>query len=531
VPAALLILFLAVLCPRHAAAEPDPSAQTVRNTMIRATTFMLDTVSHRGGFVWYYLPDFSRRWGELEASPTMVWVQPPGTATVGHVLLDAYRATGDALFLGGAKRVADALLAGQDASGGWNYMFDLAGEEALRHWYETVGANAWRLEEFHHYLDNATFDDGGTYETTLLLLRLYQQEHAEARHERGLRRALDFVLDSQYPIGAWPQRYPTEPNGPAPYASYLTFNDGVAANNIRLLLQAHRVLGEERLLRAARRGMDAFLALQRGAPQPGWALQYTLDLQPAPARSYEAAGLSPAATAGNIRQLMLFYEITGDSAFLGSIPAALDWLDSLRLPPELVHDGRTHPRVVELDSDRPLFIHRTGSNVVNGRYYLDDDPNHTVVHYPSTGRIDVAALRQRLAALEIAAPAVERVARHPVGKVPHYYISADTLGRVPGNQQRLRDKPVAAERAARIIAALNEQGYWPTELSYTTHPYRGPGPAEPAPGDYRSTWVGDDSDTSPFYLPEPRPVIALDTYIANMARLVRYLREADLAAQ
>ncbi len=403
-------------------------------------------------------------------------------------------------------------------------MFDFAGDEALRHWYETVGANAWRLEEFQHYLDNATFDDGGTYEATLLLLRLHQQGHAEARHERGLRQALDFVLDSQYPVGGWPQRYPTEANGPAPYASYLTFNDGVTANNIRLLLQAHRVLGEEHLLAAARHGMDAFLALQREAPQQGWALQYTLDQQPAPARSYEAAGLSPAATAGNIRQLMLFYEITGDNAFLAPIPAALDWLDSLRLPPELVHDGRTHPRLVELGSDRPLFIHRTGSNAVNGRYYLDHDPNHTVVHYPSTGRIDVAELRERFSALD-------RQPQHPSTELPRYYITANTLGRIPGNQQRLRDKSVPPARAARIIDSLNEQGYWPTELSYTTHPYRGPGPAEPVPGDYRETWVGDDSDTSPFYLPQPRPVIALDTYIANMARLVRYLREAGLAVE
>ena len=31
----------------------------------RATRFMTDKVAFDGGYVWCYLPDFSRRWGEL----------------------------------------------------------------------------------------------------------------------------------------------------------------------------------------------------------------------------------------------------------------------------------------------------------------------------------------------------------------------------------------------------------------------------------------------------------------------------------
>jgi hypothetical protein len=53
--------------------------------MKRATTFMVERVSYRGGYVWSYLPDMSRRWGEMEAYATMIWVQPPGTATVGQI--------------------------------------------------------------------------------------------------------------------------------------------------------------------------------------------------------------------------------------------------------------------------------------------------------------------------------------------------------------------------------------------------------------------------------------------------------------
>ena len=36
----------------------------VRQAMRRATQYMMDEVSVDGGFVWNYLPDFSRQWGE-----------------------------------------------------------------------------------------------------------------------------------------------------------------------------------------------------------------------------------------------------------------------------------------------------------------------------------------------------------------------------------------------------------------------------------------------------------------------------------
>jgi hypothetical protein len=57
-----------------------PSKAVALETMKKATTFMVEKAAYNGGYVWSYLPDFSRRWGEMEAFPTMIWVQPPGTA-------------------------------------------------------------------------------------------------------------------------------------------------------------------------------------------------------------------------------------------------------------------------------------------------------------------------------------------------------------------------------------------------------------------------------------------------------------------
>ena len=177
--------------------------------MKRATTFMVEKVSTKGGYVWAYLPDLSRRWGELEARDTQIWIQPPGTATMGHLFLDAYHATGDEYYYQAAEKVAGALIWGQHPSGGWNYLVDFGGDRSLRDWYDTIGKNAWRMEEFQHYWGNATFDDAGTAEASKFLLRLYVEKR-DPKYKPALDKAIEFVLDSQYPIGAWPQRYPLQ---------------------------------------------------------------------------------------------------------------------------------------------------------------------------------------------------------------------------------------------------------------------------------------------------------------------------------
>jgi len=276
--------------------------------MRRATIFMVEKVATQGGFVWSYLPDMSRRWGEIEARPTMIWMQPPGTPTMGHLFLDAYHATGDEYYYRAADQVAGALMLAQHPAGGWNYVFDTAGEAPRREWYDTVGRSAWRLEEFQHDWGNATFDDGGTSQSTEFPLRLFLEKH-DSKYKAALDRAIQFVLDSQDPVGAWPQRFPLKHefshHAKPDYTSFLTFNDEV--------------------------------------------------------------------TAGNVEHLLRFYRLTGDAKFLARIPEALDWLDAVKLPPDIAAiagGGRTHPIFVELGTNKNLYVHRRGSNVVNGEYYV-----------------------------------------------------------------------------------------------------------------------------------------------------------------
>lgn len=530
----LTFFFLSVLslCYGTAAtaeATAKLSKSEILATMRRATDFMLEKASNEGGYVWFYLTDFSRRWGELEAKNSMIWIQPPGTGTMGHLFLDAYHATGDEYYYRAAESVAAALIRGQHPSGGWNYVVDFAGEDSLRQWYATVGRNAWRLEEFQHYYGNATFDDGGTAECAKFLLRLYAEKN-DPKYRPALDKAIQFVLESQYPVGGWPQRYPPTDkfshHGRPDYTGFITLNDDVVSENIDFLLKCYQVLGERRLLEPIQRGMNCFLATQQKPPQAGWALQYTLDLKPAGARTYEPAALATHATASCIEQLTNFYRLTGDKKYLEPIPAALDWLESVHCPKELVHEGRAYPTFIEVGTNKPVYLHRRGSNVVNGEYYTDDNPQHTVGHYGSFRQIDVEGLRAKYEKLR-ALPAAEATKGSPLlsgEPLPRYF----TIGNPEwawffDSEPHEGARPDVAQRAARLMQSLNEEGYWPVPLRYTSHRYSRDGSKEAAPGDFSDARVGDKTDTSPY--PDPNPSIGISTgaYIRNMGLLIEYL--------
>jgi PelA/Pel-15E family pectate lyase len=498
----------------------QPARNDVEAAMQRATRFMVEKVAYRGGYLWNYLPDFSRRWGEMEARETMIWLQPPGTSSMGHLFLDAYHATGDEYYYRAAEQVGAALIWGQHPSGGWNYIVDFAGDRSLRDWYATVGRNAWRLEEFQHYYGNATFDDQVTTDAATFLLRLYV-EKLDARYKPALDQAIQFVLDSQYPIGGWPQRFPLRhefsKQGKPDYTSYLTFNDDVAWENISFLVLCYQVLGDPRLLDSITRGMNFFLVSQQGAPNPGWALQYTLDVKPAAARTYEPLALSTHTTDNNIDHLLTFYKLTGDTKFLARIPEAIDWLERVRLPkPD--SRGRTHPTFVELQTNRALYVHRRGSNVANGEYYVDYDPQRTLGHYSAVRVVDTAALRKRYEEARAAD-------REALAKGSPLAPGSGTVEFPRFFAQRYAP-PAEGNLAAQTrdaLAALNPEGYWAAPLPQTSHPYRGPAKKEPARGDFASTYVGDETDTSPF--PPASETLSISTaeYLRNMNILIQSL--------
>lgn len=529
--------FIAASAPAlPAGAQASPDRAAVLDAMKRAARFMVEEAAVQGGYVWQYLPDFSRRWGELEAGPTMIWVQPPGTATMGHLYLDAYHATGDAFYYEAAKSAADALIRGQHPTGGWNYVIDTAGEESLKQWYATVAANAWRLEEFHHYYGNATFDDAGTAEASQLLLRVYL-EKKDRKYLAPLNKAIRFVLDSQYANGGWPQRYPFVENGGlhghADYTPYITFNDDVAGENLEFLIYAYHGLarngrGDARVLDAIHRGMDIFVKTQQPQPQPAWGLQHFPDtLKPAGARTIEPQAFVTHATGTNIKSMLGFYRLTGDRKYLARLPEAMDWLDQVATKPPLNTPGRTHPTFVLEGANTPIYIHRRGSNIANGQYYADDNPTNLIVHYGSFRNVDTPALRAeyaRLSALSVeeATQGSPLKARPGSLNLPRYFTLQDVDVWDMSSDARRLSRP-HANRAAEVMAGLNARGYWSTPLTTTSNPYKGPSPTAVTGGEYQMTRVGDLWDTSPYQTDFPVEGVSTAVFIRNMGDLIEAL--------
>lgn len=501
--------------------------EQVLKTMKTATQFMMDKVSYNGGFVWNYLPDMSRSWGELEAKRTMVWIQPPGTPSVGHLLLDVYHATGDEYYYEAAKKVANALIWGQQECGGWNYVFDFAGENSLKEWYATIGKNAWRLEEFQHYYGNATYDDGGTMLAAKFLLRMYVEKN-DPVFRPALDKCIQFVLESQYPVGGWPQRYPLMYDHPfkgnKDYSSFITLNDDVIPEATEFLMQCYQALGIPGLKEPVLRAMYLIITLQQGEPYAGWADQYFVDdLKPAHGRSYEPRSVNTGTTVAMIRLLMNYYRLTGDTRFLSGIPNAIDFLESVKIPAEDAVKWRRQPRnaeeflvprFVHPETGKPQYVHRKGSNVVNGTYYIDQNIENTIAHYSSVYTVNPSALRRSLEEVK-KIPLEELLANSPFAQkdlvaLDKYY----TRSRGVGNEKMIKE----------LIAALNEDGYWPSPLKNMSNVYK-PCKDEPASEstDYVTTMVGDEYDTSCYYATEEIPCISVGLYIQNMIQLARFL--------
>jgi hypothetical protein len=225
---------------------------------------------------------------------------------------------------------------------------------------------------------------------------------------------------------------------------------------------------------------------------------------------------------------MNFYELTGDRSYLDRVGEALDWLDSVKLPAGIANERRSHPTFIEIGTNKPLYVHRRGSNVVNGAYYATYDLEGAIGHYSPTRLVRTGELRARLAKLQATSP--EDASRHSPLKasqpLPRFFTTQNIeVSDLNSNRGEGAIDAPTEERVGKIISELNGEGYWPTPLAATSNPYTGkPAPTKPPVGEpYATTRVGDSTDTSPYITDDPPVGISVGTYIQNMAVLSQYL--------
>ncbi len=541
------ILFLVIISSSAPALKAQSNSELkdrVISSMMKATSYFADSVSENGGYLSHYLPDFSRMWGEMEAYPSTIWVQDPGTVSMGNTFLDAYFATHDEYYYEQAKKAADALVWGQLPCGGWNYIINFAGENSTLNWYNTIGKNGWRLEEFQHYYGNATFDDETTSGAAFFLLRFYLTK-TDPAYKVPLDKVINLVLKSQYPQGGWPQRYPLRhdfnKDGDQDYTSFYTFNDNVIWQNIKFLVACYATLnfhdkyykgGDSRLLDAIRRGMNFIFLAQTPKPFSGWGQQYRMDLTLAGARTYEPASLDPQYTAGNIEILLKCYEMTGDKRYLERIPDAIGWLKDAVLRKTGEKGIYVYAKFVDGKTGEPLYTHRVGSDVDFGHYYVDGDSTNTVAHYRNFREINLreveddyqSVLNESTAAATAGSPLIPY---KDAGKslVKKYN---EILKYLELPEYMLRNTHAGKESVDKVLSSLDCEGRWLVTGQQTSHPYIGePIKEDPASRKYMITYVGDKYDTSPYRDTSSQKYISTAVYSLNMKILINYLEKLN----
>ena len=376
-----LVLFTLTTLYGRAHAEDVTLRTEAEDAIRRAATFFRTEVASHGGYVYHYSLDLSRAWGEGEATKDQVWIQPPGTPTVGLAFLQAWDSTAEPLYLAAARDAAEAIVYGQMKSGGWTNCIDFDPRGARVALYRN-GQGRGR--------NTSSFDDGQTASALLLLIRVDKAlgfQHAQIHN--AATSGLAAVLSAQYPNGAFPQIWdddatPDPPPVKANYPKYdwrtegrikeywhmYTLNDNTAGYITETLIAAHEVYKEDKYLDAVKRLGDFLLLAQMPAPQPGWAQQYNYDMQPIWARKFEPPGVSGDESQEVIETLMRISSVTADRRYLEPIPRALAYLRRSRLT-----DGRL-ARYYELRTNRPLYMERRGE-----AYSLTYDDSRLPGHY------------------------------------------------------------------------------------------------------------------------------------------------------
>ncbi|MDR2755310.1 MAG: pectic acid lyase [Planctomycetaceae bacterium] len=431
----------------------EDQTESAQKTLRKAVGFYREHVAAEGGYLWKYSADLSLREGENVADAQTVWVQPPGTPTIGLTLLKAYRVTGDTYYLDAARDAGNCLVRGQLRSGGWTYSIYFDEEQRRKYSYRVDPVRSSKSTK-----NVSTLDDNTTQSAIAFLMELDEAlEFSDSKIHETAVYALEKLLETQFPNGAFPQgfsgekrddtaypvkpaNYPpegTEPTHEKDYYKYYTFNDNLAWDLNRVFFMASEIYGtkkdgklnlNEKYVNAACCLGDFMILAQMPEPQPAWAQQYDFEMRPCWARKFEPASITGGESQGIITALIELFLFTGNKKYLEPIPKAVAYLEHSRRS-----DGKL-ARFYEMQTNKPLYFTKS--------YELTYSEADMPTHYAFVIDFNSSRLNQLLK-----------------------QIKSDRLKQLEifrNNYRNLRLPQSKAQDVAAVIAGIDQRGAWVT---------------------------------------------------------------------
>ena len=398
--------------PGKANSQESLKKEAVQTLRIAAN--YIRSISYKGGYAGIYRKDLKKQYSERLTSKmkeNTIWVQPPGTPSVGLVFLRAYKITKDKFYLDSAIAAGLALAWGQSTKGGWEYCPKIDHLEK--------GKKVKRKKT------KCTFDDNNTQEALNFLICLDEIYDAQWLTE-SIELGLAYILKGQYENGAWPQWYPLRGS----YHDYYTFNDNAINDCIRVMIKAYQVYKKKEYLTSALKGGEFIIISPVSKDQPGWAQQYSKELKPVWARKFEPPAVCSLVTARNIKTLVDLYLFTKDKKFLTPVPAAIKWLERSKI------SNNIWARMYELESNRPIY----GDRDRKIHYTIEEISMERQLGYTWQRDFEVP-------------PAIK------------YYNEAKNTGKGKYVDQLIKPEDIPTE-VKRIISALDKKERWLGSIKY-----------------------------------------------------------------
>ena len=248
-----------------------------------------------------------------------------------------------------AQRIADDVLYVQKVSGGWMKNDEL---------HKLTSAQKQAL--YNKRNEHSCLDNTATTQEMRFLAKVYKQTGIE-KYKTAFMKGLSLILTAEKGCGGWSQYWPLSGNGS--YQDYITFNDNLTTNVMKLLQEIIGNKGDfENLVDAETRtrceaafqkGLEVIIKCQvdDNGTKAAWCAQHdTTTFLPTEGRPHELPSISGSESASLLSFLMTIENPSEE--LKAAITSAVEWLDAHKIEGKAIEEftndnGENDRRVID----------------------------------------------------------------------------------------------------------------------------------------------------------------------------------------